>query len=400
MSRASPGPLQGIRVLDLGHTVMGPTAGLVLADMGAEVVHVEPPTGDRTRRLQGFGRGFFAYYNRNKKSLAVDLKSAEGRALFLELIDGADVILENFAPGTMDRLGLGWETLRARNPRLIYLALKGFLRGPYADRAALDEVAQMMGGLAYMTGPPGQPMRAGASVVDNLGGLFGALGVMAALREREQTGEGQLVRSSLFESVVFLMGQFMAYSALLREPVPPMSARMQAWAIYEVFETADDQQVFFGITSDQHWQAFCRAFERPDLAADASLATNNQRIEARERLRPIVAEILKQRTAAEIEQLAVANKLPYAPVAKPEDLFEHPHLTAGGHLLETELEPGVRAALPALPLEVGGWVGAKYADPPEIGADTRELLTALGYDAAAIAALVETGVVHVGDGEG
>jgi crotonobetainyl-CoA:carnitine CoA-transferase CaiB-like acyl-CoA transferase len=223
---------------------------------------------------------------------------------------------------------------------------------------------------------------------------------VAALRERDRTGEGQLVRSSLFESVVFLMGQFMAYSALLREPVPPMSARMQAWAIYEVFETADDQQVFFGITSDQHWQAFCGAFERPDLAADAGLATNNQRIEARERLRPIVAEILKRRTAAEIERLAVANKLPYAPVAKPEDLFAHPHLTAGGHLLETELEPGVRAALPALPLEVGGWAGTKYADPPEIGADTRELLTALGYDAAAIAALVETGVVRVADGEG
>mgnify|MGYP006284380551 CR=1 FL=1 len=395
MSRASPGPLQGIRVLDLGHTVMGPTAGLVLADMGAEVVHVEPPTGDRTRRLQGFGRGFFAYYNRNKKSLAVDLKTDEGRAIFLALADRADVVLENFAPDTMDRLGLGWETLHARNPRLIYLALKGFLRGPYADRAALDEVAQMMGGLAYMTGPPGRPLRAGASVVDNLGGLFGALGVVAALRERDRTGEGELVRSSLFESVVFLMGQFMAYSALMRGPVPPMSARHQAWAIYEVFDTKEGEQVFFGITSDQHWQNFCRAFERPDLAADESLATNNQRVEARERLRPVVAAILGARTAAEIERLAVAYKLPFAPVAKPEDLFAHPHLTAGGHLLETQLEPDVRAALPALPLEVGAWTAQKYADPPAVGADTREVLAGLGYDGAAIAALIERVVVHV-----
>ncbi len=400
MTTPDAGPLRGVRVLDLGHTVMGPTAGLVLADMGAEVIHVEPPAGDRTRRLQGFGRGFFAYYNRNKKSLAVDLKTEAGRAIFLALADRADVVLENFAPGTMDRLGLGWGTLHARNPRLIYLALKGFLRGPYADRAALDEVAQMMGGLAYMTGPEGRPMRAGASVVDNLGGLFGTLGVMAALREREQTGEGQLVRSSLFESVVFLMGQFMAYSALIGAPVPPMSARHQAWAIYEVFDTEDGAQVFFGITSDQHWQAFCRAFERPDLAADASLATNNQRIEARERLRPIVAEILGARTAAEIERLAVEHKLPYAPVAKPEDLFEHPHLNAGGHLFPTQLEPGVQAALPALPLEIGRWAATKYADPPAIGADTREVLTALGYDAAAIAALVDEGVVHTAGDDG
>jgi crotonobetainyl-CoA:carnitine CoA-transferase CaiB-like acyl-CoA transferase len=395
MTTAPGGPLCGVRVLDLGHTVMGPTAGLVLADMGAEVVHVEPPAGDRTRRLEGFGRGFFAYYNRNKKSFAVDLKTGEGRAAFLALVDTADVLLENFAPGTMDRLGVGWQTLHERNPRLVYLALKGFLRGPYADRAALDEVAQMMGGLAYMTGPPGRPMRAGASVVDNLGGVFGALGVVAALRERERTGEGQLVRSSLFESVVFLMGQFMAYAALERGPVPPMSARHQAWAIYEVFDTADEEQIFFGITSDRHWQAFCRAFERPDLAADASLASNNQRIAARERLGPLVAAILATRTAAEIERLAVEHKLPFAPVAKPEDLFAHPHLTAGGHLLETRLEPEVRAALPALPLEVGDWAAVKYADPPAIGAHTRELLAELGYDAATIAALVEKRVVHV-----
>jgi len=397
MMQPPTGPLRGIRVLDLGHTVMGPTAGLVLADMGAEVIHVEPPTGNRTRALKGFGIGFFAFYNRNKQSLAVDLKSPEGRAIFLELVDSADVVLENFAPGTMDRLGVGWETLHARNPKLIYLALKGFLRGPYADRVALDEVAQMMGGLAYMTGPPGKPMRAGASVVDNLGGLFGALGVIAALRERDRTGEGQLVRSSLFESVVFLMGQFMAYAALKQEPVPPMSARHQAWAIYEVFDTKDDGQIFFGITSDQHWRAFCRAFDRHDLAADSSLETNNQRIEARERLRPIVTEILGGYTAAEIERICVDHKLPFAPVAKPEDLFTHEHLRGGGHLLETDLPSGAHAALPAVPVEMGGWVPEKYRDPPQLGADTRTVLEGLGYDAARIAELAERGVVNTGE---
>jgi len=396
MTAPVAGPLQGLRVLDLGHTVMGPTAGLILADMGAEVIHVEPPTGDRTRRLQGFGRGFFAFYNRNKQSFAVDLKTDDGRTAFLALVDTADVLLENFAAGTMDRLGVGWSTLHARNPMLVYLALKGFLRGPYADRASLDEVAQMMGGLAFMTGPPGRPLRAGASIVDNMGGMFGVLGVLAALRERERTGEGQLVRSSLFESVVFIMGQFMAYAALTREAVPPMSARLAAWAIYEVFTTADDEQVFFGITSDQQWWAFCEAFERPDLAADDSLATNNQRIAARERLRPIIADILKQRSASEIERLAVEARLPVAPVAKPEDLFAHPHLNAGGHLLDTELADGVRAALPALPLEVGDWAATKHRDPAAVGADTRALLRQLGYDDAAVDALAARGVVAAG----
>jgi crotonobetainyl-CoA:carnitine CoA-transferase CaiB-like acyl-CoA transferase len=396
MTQRTDGPLRDVRVLDLGHTVMGPTAGLILADLGAEVIHVEPPEGDRTRRLQGYGRGFFAYYNRNKQSLAVDLKSAEGRAIFTRLAADADVVLENFAPGTMDRLGIGWAALHALNPRLVYLSLKGFLKGPFEERAALDEVAQMMGGLAYMTGLPDRPLRAGASVVDNMGGMFGALAVLAALRERDRTGTGVLVRSSLFESVVFMMGQFMAYAALTGGPVPPMVSRNQAWAIYEVFQSSDGKPVFFGITSDQHWQAFCRVFERMELADDPELATNNQRVAAREELRPIVAETLGRLTADEIERRAVEAKLPFAPVAKPDDLFDHPHLLGGGHLLPTELPGGVRAALPALPLQLGDWTPGKYQDPPAIGADTRAVLRAVGYDDAAVDDLASRGIVATG----
>jgi crotonobetainyl-CoA:carnitine CoA-transferase CaiB-like acyl-CoA transferase len=214
-------PLSGIRVLDFGHTVMGPTCGVVLADLGAEVIRVEPPEGDRTRRMYGFARGFFGAFNRNKRSLGIDLKHPEGRAIIERLLPTADVLIENFAPGAMDRLGLGWEQARAVNPRLIYCALKGYLPGPYEHLPALDEVVQMQGGLTYMTGPPGRPLRAGTSVVDIMGGVFGAVAILAALRDRDRTGQGRLVRSALFESVAFMVGQHMASIALTGQECRP-----------------------------------------------------------------------------------------------------------------------------------------------------------------------------------
>ena len=257
-------PLHGLTVLEFTHAVMGPSAGLVLADLGATVVHVEPPEGDATRRLRGMGTGFFSYFNRNKQSLAVDLKHPDGLALIDRLLATADVLVENFGPGTMDRLGLGYEVLSARWPRLIYCSLKGFMPGPYEQRHAMDEVVQMMGGLAYMTGPPGMPLRAGTSVVDITGGMFGVLGVLAALHERTTTERGQLVRAALFETTAFLMGQHMAHGALSRQPVPPMPARISPWSVYRTFTPADGDAVFIGLVSDRHWQRFCRAFERPD----------------------------------------------------------------------------------------------------------------------------------------
>ena len=392
-------PLSGIRVLDFGHTVMGPTAGLVFADLGAEVIRVEPASGDPTRRLRGFGTGYFPFYNRNKKSLAVDLKSQAGKEVVNKLLAKADVLLENFGPGTIERLGFGYETVHTAHPHLIYLSMKGFLPGPYEKRLALDEVVQMMSGLAYMTGPPGQPLRAGASVVDVLGGIFGAMGVLVALRERETTGQGTLVRSSLFESVMFLMGQHLAYAALSEEPVPPMPARVSAWAIYDQFPTSDGETVFVGITSDKQWQAFCDEFNRPDLLADESLATNNQRISAKERLRPLVGEIVSDLPLLEIEERCVRAKLPFAHVARPEQLFDDPHLNAGGRLLETRLEGNVVTRLPALPFEIGAFKAALYRDPPEVGADTCALLEELGYGKKEMKALIESGAVVSTDNE-
>jgi crotonobetainyl-CoA:carnitine CoA-transferase CaiB-like acyl-CoA transferase len=275
-------PLEGIRVVAFTHAVMGPAAGLILADLGAEVIHIEPPTGDTTRRLKGFGIGYFAYFNRNKKSFAIDLKAPESKEILLKLIGSADILLENFGPGTIERLGYGYEELSKHNPRLIYVSLKGFLPGPYEKRVAMDEVVQMMGGLAYMTGPPGTPLRAGTSVIDINGGMFAVIAALTALYDRERTGKGTYIKSALFETTAFLMGQHMAVSAMTRQPVPPMPDRVSAWSIYQLFDTSDGQQVFVGIISEKHWALFCNAFGRQDWLDDPRLKTNNDRIAERD----------------------------------------------------------------------------------------------------------------------
>ena len=284
-------PLAGLRVLEFSHTVMGPTAGLIFAELGADVIKVEPaPKGDHTRGLGGFAAGFFAAFSRNKRSLAVDLKKPEGQAVIHRLVPTIDLVLENYGPGTMERLGCGYEQLAPLNPRLIYLALKGYLAGPYEHRPALDEVVQFQTGLAFMTGPIGQPLRAGASVIDILGAVFGVVAAQAALREREQTGKGQRVGSALFESAAFLMSTHMAGMAATGLEARPMPARRGAWAIYEVFKTADDGQLFIGVTSDQQWARFVEEFSLQELAADPRLATNFMRLAERAWLIPALQE--------------------------------------------------------------------------------------------------------------
>ena len=388
-------PLSGFRVLDFGHTVMGPTAGLILGDLGAEVIRIEPVSGDPTRRLKGFGTGYFPFFNRNKQSVAINLKDPRGVDIVRRLLATSDVLVENFGPGTMQRLGLDYAQISDAFPHLVYLSLKGFLPGPYEARIALDEVVQMMSGLAYMTGPPGQPLRAGASVVDIMGGAFGVIGVQAALLERASTGRGQLVTSALFESAMFLMGQHLAYAAQSDSPVPPMPARVSAWAVYDKFTTSDKETVFLGITSDRHWQRFCDQFDRPDLGADDSLASNNQRIDARPRLMPVITRMIADLSLAAVTERALAASLPFAHIARPEQLFDDPHLNTGGYLLDTVMPDGTTVKLPALPLALGGRTADLRNSPPQLGADTEICLSGLGFTAAEMRQLDADGVIVI-----
>ena len=381
LNQDKPLPLAGLKVVEFCQIIMGPSCGVVLADLGADVIKVElAPSGDKTRKLAGFAAGFFSTFNRNRRSIAVNLKTPEGLEIAHKLISEADVLTENFAPGTMERLGCGFKTAIKINPALVYCALKGFLSGPYAKRQALDEVVQFMGGLAYMTGPPGQPLRAGASVIDIMGGTFGVVGILAALRERDKTGKGQLVKSALFENVAHLMGSHMSGEAIQQKEVPPMPARWSAWAIYEVMETKDREQVFIGITSDNHWRRFCGRFERYDLLDDPAFKTNEDRVAAQERLKPIVHEIIKSLSKDEILAICEEINIPFAPVAETKDLFDDPQLNYKGRMLETRLPDGRTAKLPRLPIEIGDHDMGLRRQPPAVGQHTREILCELGYE--------------------
>jgi len=385
-------PLEGVRVVEFAHMVMGPTCGLVLADLGAEVIKVEPLEGDNTRRLMGAGAGFYPMFNRNKKSLALDLKRAEGKEIALKLIDSADAMTENFRPGALDKMGFGYEALSKRNPRLVYCTMKGFLSGPYENRPALDEVVQMMGGLAYMTGLPDRPLRVGSSVNDIMGGMFAAIGILAALREREKTGKGKLVRSALYENTVFLVAQHMAQLAITGEEPPPMAVKKPAWGIYDIFPTKDDDRLFVGVVTDTQWEVFCREFGAAELAADARLKTNSDRVKAREWLLPKLGEILKRYAKAELSAKLESIGLPYAPITRPRDLFDDPHLNAGG-MVETRDPRGTSFKVPGLPLELGGKRLGLRNQPPAVSENARELLASLGYAPARIDALIADKVV-------
>jgi crotonobetainyl-CoA:carnitine CoA-transferase CaiB-like acyl-CoA transferase len=390
---AAPQPLAGVRVVEFTHMVMGPTCGMLLADLGAEVIKVEPIDGDRTRTLLGAGAGFFPMFNRNKKSVAIDLRTGAGAEAARRIAASADVVAENFKPGTMIKYGLDYASLEKANTRLIYVSHKGFLPGPYDHRTALDEVVQMMGGLAYMTGRPGDPLRAGTSVNDIMGGLFGAIGVLAALIQRGITGRGMEVQSALFENNVFLMGQHMLQYAVTGRHPAPMPARESPWAIYDVFTVKSGEQIFLAVVSDPQWTTFCDALGFDDLKADASLATNNQRVQARPTLLRNLGERLKAHGADELARLFERVGLPFAPIRRPEDLYDDPHLAATGGLADIRLPDGERAGQTVkttlFPIALDGRRLGVRLDPPSMGEHTREVLASVGYARDEIDALFE-----------
>jgi crotonobetainyl-CoA:carnitine CoA-transferase CaiB-like acyl-CoA transferase len=390
-------PLAGIRVVEFSQMVMGPTCGLILADLGADVIKVEPPKGDRSRFFKGPASGFFFNYCRNKRSLALDTAAPAGRDVARRLIRKADVLIENFRPGLLARFGLDYASVAAVAPHIVYCSLKGYLPGPYEHRLALDEVVQMMGGLAYMTGLPDRPMRTGASVNDVMGGMFGVIAIQAALAERQTTGRGRYIQSALFENNVFLMGQMMMFEAVTGTPSIPYSVKDSPWPVYDLFDTRDGSKLFVTIVGEEQWEAFCRTFGREGWLADPRLATSQGRVDQRAWMIPEIAGIFRQWPAAELAATLERLKLPFAPVNKPGDLLEDPHLSASGGLLDIRLPDGRTVKTPALPVSIDGARLANWRDPPRIGEHTREVLSEIGYAAGDIDDLAQSGVITLGN---
>ena len=390
---ASNKPLTGIKVIEMTHMVMGPAVGAILGDLGAEVIKIEPISGDKTRVLKKSGSGYFLTYNRNKRSLAMDIKKEEGKKIVRSLIRKSDVFIENFRPGAMDKLGFSYEEFSKLNSELIYCSAKGFLKGPYEHRTALDEVAQMMGGLAYMTGPPGRPLRAGSSVVDIMGGMFGAIAILAALQERQTTKKGQKVTSALYENVVYLMGQHMAQTATTGSPPPPMSVRVAAWAVYDIFDTKDGEQIFIGVVSDTQWKLFCESFGLDDYANDESMDLNKGRVEKRDVIIPRLQELFSTFTKDDLMKKLDSTGLPFAPISKPEDLFDDVHLNESGGLLDIEIPTGGKTKLPAMPINMDDRRFDVHTPVPKVGEHSIKILEELGMDEDEINDLFDQEVV-------
>ena len=374
-------PLSGTKVIEMTHMVMGPAVGAILGDLGAEVIKIEPIGGDKTRNLKQSGSGYFLTYNRNKRSIALDIKTPEGQEIVTKLLLDADVFIENFRPGAMDKLGFGYDDVEKLNPRLIYCSAKGFLKGPYEHRTALDEVAQMMGGLAYMTGPPGKPLRAGSSVIDIMGGMFGAIGIMAALEERHRSKKGQKVTSALYENVVYLMGQHMAQTSTTGSAPPPMSVRVAAWAVYDIFETRDQEQVFVGVVSDGQWKSFCDSFQINEFIRDKEMDLNAGRVEKRDIIIPKIQDLFKAYDKADLMKKLDETGLPFAPISKPEDLFDDEHLNASDGLIDIKVPyKDMYTKLPSLPIEMNNHRFGLHHPVPEIGEHSKRILKEIGFD--------------------
>lgn len=395
-------PLSGLKVLELGHIVAGPSAGLILADLGADVIKIEQPgQGDAARNMPNFGSTFY-FLNRNKRSLSMDLKSAKGIELFAELMKQSDVVLDNFAPGQLDKWGIGYGWASDLNPKIIYCSIKGFLPGPNQSRPFLDELAQMAGGLAFMTGPVGQPLRAGASIIDIGAATYATLGILAALLERSSTNKGKMITSGLFETAVFWVGQHTTRTQLTGQIPEPMLARsmggQMGWGVYQAFTTLDQRQIFIAVTSNKQWVGLCRALDLPELAGDPELQSNRKRVAAYERITPIISNTISKLSYEEASRRLAVENLAYGPVNNPRDVLDDPHLDQSGFWMEIQPEGEDPLRVPKLPIHTQSDNFEVRSQPPQLGEHSREILLEIGHTEAEIAEWERCGIIQINGG--
>jgi crotonobetainyl-CoA:carnitine CoA-transferase CaiB-like acyl-CoA transferase len=402
---SAPGPLAGIRVVDLSTVLAGPYATMVLADLGADVVKVEPPDGDATRGWgppwvgdPSAGTRTAAYYlavNRNKRSVRLDLKADGGADVLRRLLAGADVLVENFRPGSLDRLGFDETTLESINPKLIHLAISGYgTTGPAADRPGYDFVIQAVGGLMSITGDAdeddGRPMKVGVAISDVVTGLYATIGILAALLAREDTGQRVDV-SLLGSTLAILVNQ--AQNAFVSGRSPGRRGNAHPNIVpYETFATADGE-LALAVGSERQWPRLCVALGLPDLAADRRFATNGDRVERRAELRPILAARFAERPTADWATALDAAEIPWGAVADVATAFASPEAAALGMTVEVEHPAFGALRQVGIPLRFGATPGAIRTPPPLLGEHTDDVLREVGYDAETVAALRAAGVV-------
>ncbi len=393
-------PLEGVKVIELSHIVAGPSGGMILADLGADVLKIEnPDSGDTSRNRSGDGATFFTY-GRNKRYMALDLRHKKGKKIFEQLVARSDVVLDNFAPGALKRLGLDYSWGKRVNPRIIYCSVKGFLPGPYADRPFLDELAQMAGGLAYLTGLKDQPMRAGASITDIGAATYGVIGILAALYRRQATGKGDCVEAGLFETIVFWISQYITRSQMTGSNPPPRGARKSGmgatmgWGVYELFPTKTGKPVFIAVSGNRHWTGLCDALGFDDWRDSAEFNSNGKRSSQKVRIAARIAKETVKLTYNDITRRLYKGLVPYAPVGTPLDLVNEKHLNEGNYWLPLKT-PRQSLKVPKLPLSMGETTDfTMRLQPACLGAHTDQILKELGYKNAEIKALKSEKIVR------
>jgi formyl-CoA transferase len=401
MTTAVRRPLEGMLVLDLGQIYNGPYCGLLLGFMGARVLKIESPEGDIVRRRKRHVEPYpLVMLNSNKESVVLDLKRPEGTALFLRLARKADVVVENFAPGVMDRLGLGWEVLRAENPRLVYGTGTGFgLTGPYRDLPAMDVTVQAMSGIMNATGYPDRPpVKAGPAVCDFLGGVHLFAGIVGALLHRERTGQGQLVEVAMHEAAIIALASAVGVEMDGDRGVPERTGnRHPALAIapYNVYPTRDGHVAIF-TASERHWQSIARVLGREDLLDNPDFASTPARAARMEEIDAIVEAWTRPRGKDEVMALLTAAHVPCAPVRTTREVIDDPHLRARGVWVDVEHPRRGKTRVPISPIRLHGSAPAAVERPaPLLGQDTdRVLAELLGLSADELAALHSAGVIE------